>query len=567
MKIRCVFCILFLTTTRARKGCGMGVLLKKRSGRYLPDWYGEFIEDGKRTVVNLHVRWDGKSVESLLDKGDDVFEATRKEAKAELKKLQIKWREKGRAENLTARLIEAKTGRKLEYVKLADLAAKWRMVPRARTPGKGWLSWCDTVFGRLAAECQMTFLHEVTPDMAAAHLQTLRTTYAHKTAGEAGQLLRSAFGRFLPLGVQNPFAGGISRRAEDDDGEMIHRRPFTANELVDLFEAAREDAFLYPLVVTAACTGLRRGDVCRLKWSAVDLKIGIVAVKTSKTGASVEIPIFRPLREVLESALAEKQDGAVYVWPVAETLLRGNPDRLTWLFKKLVATVLPDTKKASDAVSADDAPVVRVKLSDVLEDVCGAVTANIESPRCERIIKTLKFYAAGISVREIERLTGQSRSGVSIDLHKAEKVSGRTFMPKFGDGGATARISRVTRAGDPDGKLEGRVRRGSTLDWHALRVTWVTLALSAGVPMEVARLVTGHKTVEVVLKHYFKPGREHLRSVLGDKLPDVLTGGKEEPKQLAAGKMSVEELAAKVADKSATDEERKRLSELLALPG
>ncbi len=57
----------------------------------------------------------------------------------------------------------------------------------------------------------------------------------------------------------------------------------------------------------------------------------------------------------------------------------------------------------------------------------------------------------------------------------------------------------------------------------------------------MARLVTGHKTVEVVLKHYFKPGREHLRAVLGDKLPEVLTGGREEPGLLAAGGMAVEE--------------------------
>ena len=126
----------------------------------------------------------------------------------------------------------------------------------------------------------------------------------------------------------------------------------------------------------------------------------------------------------------------------------------------------------------------------------------------------------------------------------------------------------MTRQGEKtDGvtvkKLEGRVRRAFTFDWHELRVTWVTLALSAGVPMEVARLVTGHKTVEVVLKHYFKPGREHLRAVLGDKLPDVLTGGKGEPKRLAAGGMTVEELAKRVADKTATEDERKRLGELL----
>ena len=165
----------------------MGVLLKKRNGKFLPDWYGELIEDGKRKVVNLHVRWRGKPVESLRDKGGDLFEETRKKAREELEKLQIHWREKGRAEHLTARLIEAKTGRKLEYVKLSELADKWRGVPRTRTPGKGWLSWCDTLFSRLAAECPVTYLHEVTPEMAAMHLQAIRAKCSHKTAGEAAQ--------------------------------------------------------------------------------------------------------------------------------------------------------------------------------------------------------------------------------------------------------------------------------------------------------------------------------------------------------------------------------------------
>jgi hypothetical protein len=54
------------------------------------------------------------------------------------------------------------------------------------------------------------------------------------------------------------------------------------------------------------------------------------------------------------------------------------------------------------------------------------------------------------------------------------------------------------------------------------------MALSAGVPMELVRRVTGHSTVEVVLKHYFRPGREAFRASLGKALPKLLTGGEEE---------------------------------------
>jgi hypothetical protein len=42
--------------------------------------------------------------------------------------------------------------------------------------------------------------------------------------------------------------------------------------------------------------------------------------------------------------------------------------------------------------------------------------------------------------------------------------------------------------------------------FSGLRVTWITLALASGVPFELVQRVTRHWTVEVVMKHCFKPG-------------------------------------------------------------
>jgi len=39
--------------------------------------------------------------------------------------------------------------------------------------------------------------------------------------------------------------------------------------------------------------------------------------------------------------------------------------------------------------------------------------------------------------------------------------------------------------------------------------------------------VTGHSTVDVVLKHYFRPGREAFRTALETAMPHMLTGGVE----------------------------------------
>ena len=148
----------------------MGVLLKKRGAKYLPNWYGELIVDGKRTIVNLAVRWRGKPVDSLLKTGDPAFERSREQAMTKLEGLKIHYREKGRAEHLTARLIESKTGQKVEYVKLVDLVAKWRGLGRTSQPSEKYLHWCDSVFGKFVAAVPAKYLHEVSHEQAADYL-------------------------------------------------------------------------------------------------------------------------------------------------------------------------------------------------------------------------------------------------------------------------------------------------------------------------------------------------------------------------------------------------------------
>ena len=42
-------------------------------------------------------------------------------------------------------------------------------------------------------------------------------------------------------------------------------------------------------------------------------------------------------------------------------------------------------------------------------------------------------------------------------------------------------------------------------------------------PLELGQRVTGHRTVEIVLKHYFRPGREDFRETIMSAMPELLT--------------------------------------------
>ena len=508
----------------------MGLEFRRgRNGEFLPNWYGRVEVDGKSKVVNLKVKVRGARPPTLRQQGDALFEASREQAQDRFDDFQADARDKGSAAHLTKRLIQFKTGRKVEYVKLGDLAERWRLLGRENQPTESWLAWCDTIFRRFAESLPCKYLHEVTPLHVNKYAESLRGSFTRRTARGALSLLRSAFARLLPVGASNPFENGISRKSDKLEGETVHRRPLTAQELATLFETARTDPFLFPLTVCAACTGMRIGDVCQLQWQSVDMRGGVIAVRTSKTGKAVEIPIFKPLQDVLQAALASKTDSP-YVWPDAALMYSRNRYGIVYRGKSLFARAF--AKPAKGTVT----PVVGVSGVEVLKEslthVRDAVkAANFEPAKCERILDSLSRYAQGRSYRQIEAETGRPRGQISEDLKEAERVSEIKF--RYGKAKASNRDIKTLIGDTRQGRGEGHGKlSASLLGWHALRVTWVTLALSAGVPIEVARLVTGHQTVDVVLRHYFKPRREHLRAVLGDKLPDVLTGRKNDVKPI-----------------------------------
>jgi integrase len=121
--------------------------------------------------------------------------------------------------------------------------------------------------------------------------------------------------------------------------------------------------------------------------------------------------------------------------------------------------------------------------------------------------------------QEIEK---QSRQGTYVFPDAAEMYLKNPY-------GISWRMKKALDAAEIEStKVQERGKSSNIKGFHSLRTTWITVALTAGVPMELVRRVTGHSTVNVVLKHYFRPGREKFREALESSLPKVLTGGVEE---------------------------------------
>ena len=84
-------------------------------------------------------------------------------------------------------------------------------------------------------------------------------------------------------------------------------------------------------------------------------------------------------------------------------------------------------------------------------------------------------------------------------------------------------LPKIVRRADARQIREGVSKRLINVHgFHSLRSTWITLALQAGVPIELVRRVTGHAAVEIVLKHYFHPDRDAFREKLEQALPEFM---------------------------------------------
>lgn len=513
-------------------------LRRQRDGRLRDSWYGRYEINGKLLRPNLDIKITGKPPESLSlrDEGDTAFERSRAMAQAKLDGIIAEARSKASATRMVEKFYEAKTGEQLKTISLAELHTEWASIPRKREPNERYAAQCESTLKRFAKFIQAenpkaVELDNVTRPAARAFLNAeAERQVTAKTWNDTLKLLRATFKHLLPAGAFNPFADIPTRETE-----TIFRKPFTPEELKAITDAAQADKFIRPIIVTGMCTAMRRGDCCLLQWRDVDLDGRFITVKTNKTGQTVTIPIFPPLYDELVRAPGKGKD---YVFPSQAGMYLENPDGITWRVKKVLALALrePPTKKEG---------LPEVPLAEAKRRGHQFIAGLPDSDKKRRMLAVFDAYMDGKKTCETMAAAGVSKGSVSGYLNEIEAhLNCQIVRGRPAGGSLTAALKTDTsllRTEREDGGRNASVR-----DFHSFRVTWVTLALTAGVPLELVQKVTGHKTTDIVLKHYFQPGREAFRQALNVAMPGLLTNGKTKtPAEQVA------EIAAKSTEKTA----------------
>jgi len=501
---------------------GMGLKLIKDGGVVRRKWYGQYKVDGGYRVEPLQTPMRGERIpSSLAQQGDEAFERSRAAAQREFDDLEREAKEGRSADHLIRHRIERKIGKPVSDVRISELATIWRNKPRSKTPTEKTLANADHYFAVFADFAKCRFAYQVTKAVAGRFFNTIRGQYSWNTTKEMMSILNGAFALSLDHGVTNPFEDVMKaiKGGSVDDTDKVHRRPLSEAELQQLLKESEKDPMLHALTVTAACTGMRIGDVCNLKWSSVDMRRGFLTVLTAKRRKEVTIPILAPLRKILEAALVEVPDGEPHVFPDAAQMYESNPSGIIRRGKVLFARALFASAAEQDA----DVEIVDENQSaKTPAEVLGCIrNAGFTKQKTERCEKVYTLYATGLSYRQIEHETGLSRGQIADYLHGIEAITGNTIV-KWAKECATSnhRLLRHTRQGRKVGR-----RSASLYGWHSLRASFVVAALMHGVPIEVVRRVVGHSTVRMT-EEYFNPSKDIIAEVFDRKMKgSVLTGG------------------------------------------
>jgi len=86
------------------------------------------------------------------------------------------------------------------------------------------------------------------------------------------------------------------------------RQSFTVDEIERIIQKSKKET-IYPLIMTALYTGMRRAELLRLQWKDIDMKAGVITVTVSKSKKVRRIPISSELKAVLSSC--RKSEGFI----------------------------------------------------------------------------------------------------------------------------------------------------------------------------------------------------------------------------------------------------------------
>jgi len=181
------------------------------------------------------------------------------------------------------------------------------------------------MYKRVVGEFGAMRIEDVSVPVLIDFLNKLKESTSRSNSNRYHTFLSSVFSRAMEWGI---WEGNNPLSKIRKEKEPVHRTTFLSkSEIGSLLQACPDR--IYPIVVCALFTGMRRGEMLKLIWKDVNLEHNVLYVLESKNGRAREIPIAPKLAKVLESMSPADKDGRVF--SVTEDVLDKDFRRALWV--------------------------------------------------------------------------------------------------------------------------------------------------------------------------------------------------------------------------------------------
>ena len=344
----------------------MAVFRKKReNGTLSENWYYKFVVNGKR--------YRGSTYKSDKDQAQEFEEDLKRKIKALHDDRPIV-SEKEKERNLLNFREKITSEIQGESIALDDVwdvfKAKAPAMMRKIPNEKGWDAkksyWEDFLAYLKDRHENCKSIRDVSADMAGEYVSILKTSGKfNKTISTKNYSYQNKVIKLSPSSI-NEYITQLKQifRIMKIHGGLIEN-PFSnvkklnkqskKREVYDLHELEKIDSFLsegfsehkdkfstVDLYIIRAIfyvglhTGLRKGDICLLKWDDVNFQKGAIEKEISKTGENVFIPISEKLKKFLLGQKDYQGNKSEYVNYILANSYILNPDGISYRFKKML---------------------------------------------------------------------------------------------------------------------------------------------------------------------------------------------------------------------------------------
>jgi integrase len=221
-----------------------------------------------------------------------------------------------RAERIEGKRLSRKEIKALEEAQKREAAEKWTIERLweeyiANNPN---LKGIKTYTSNYNLYIGPNFGNREPRDILPLDVDRLRLKLLKKRAPQTVQHVLELLRRIVNFGVRKKLCDGLNFKVEMPEVDNIKIEDLNSEQLNALLKAIDEDVHPHagPMMKMVLFTGMRRGELFRLKWEDINFDRGFINIVDPKGGPSQVIPLNDAARDFLSSHI---KTGSPYVFP------------------------------------------------------------------------------------------------------------------------------------------------------------------------------------------------------------------------------------------------------------